>query len=97
MGYTIHYSPQTEKKFPKAGKRPIRIQKTLFFFFGLIALVVSIALHKKGIMRELLIPGDPEITVAALETMADNLKEGMTLQTAVEAFCTEILSRAPIS
>ena len=97
MGYSIHYSPETEKKFPKAGKITIRVRKMLAFFFALIILVGTITLHKKGLLRELLIPGDPEITVAAMETMADNLKEGMTLQTAVEAFCMEILSHASIS
>ena len=97
MGYKIQYSPETEKKFPRKGKGSVTFGKPLFVLFAAILLIGIVTLHKHGMLWDLLIPGDPEITVAAMETMADNLKEGMSLQSAVEVFCTEIFTHAPIS
>ena len=96
MGYTIHYSPQTEKRFPPKKKETGGKYKRLILFLVLFFVAGMLVHRHKVLLWELLIPGDPEITVAAMETMAENLKEGMSLQTAVEAFCTEIFSYAPI-
>lgn len=97
MGYTVRYSPQNDGKFPVKKKKTRKARR--IFLFLLIALLIAgmIPLQRSGLLRELLIPGDPDVTVAAMETFADNLKDGMSLQTAAEAFCVEIFQNAPIS
>ncbi len=41
---------------------------------------------------EALLPGDPEVTLSALDTMLTELKAGVELRDAVTAFCQEIVS-----
>lgn len=43
-------------------------------------------------VRDLLLPGDEDITAAALEGMVSDLRSGEPLGDAVETFCKEILS-----
>ena len=43
---------------------------------------------------QFLLPGEPSVTAAALDNMANSLQEGETLQEAITAFCREILDNA---
>ena len=43
-------------------------------------------------LRDLMLPGDEEITAAALEGMVEDLRAGEPLGEAVEAFCKEIIA-----
>ena len=96
MGYSVLYSPQTEKKFPpKRMKRKIRrIIVPAVLILCMLGIVIS--LNKGGLLYELLIPGQPAVATAAMETLAYNLREGMSFVTAVEKFCEEIISSAPL-
>jgi len=46
---------------------------------------------------EILLPGDPEVTWHALETMVMQLREGEAVGDAVMAFCREIVDGAQIA
>lgn len=41
-------------------------------------------------LRGLLIPGDPAVTVAALEELASELREGESVEAALEDFCRQV-------
>ena len=43
-------------------------------------------------VRDILLPGDEDITAAALEGMVSDLRSGEPLGDAVETFCKEILA-----
>lgn len=45
-------------------------------------------------VQEVLLPGDPAVTAAALQGMMEDLKEGQGIVNAVTAFCREILAHA---
>jgi hypothetical protein len=45
-------------------------------------------------VQKYLLPGDPEVTAAALEQMVDDLRAGHGLGAAVTAFCREIVENA---
>ncbi len=47
-------------------------------------------------LRHLLIPGDPEVTTQAFETMIHSLCAGEEISEAVTAFCREILEHAQL-
>lgn len=47
-------------------------------------------------LRNILIPGDPDVTVAAFSQMVDQLQCGDPLSDAVEGFCREIFAHAEI-
>lgn len=45
--------------------------------------------------RELLIPGNPAVTVGALRELSEDLKAGQSLEEALEAFCREVAQVDP--
>lgn len=49
-----------------------------------------------GMLRRLLIPGDPEVTAQAFAQMVDGLRAGEDASECVTAFCREILENAQI-
>ena len=92
MGYSVHYSPQTEKKFPQ---KKIHRQRAGLGYQILIICILSLGflrIVKPALLRELLIPGEASVTLEAAETMVSQIKEGVPLQETVEAFCQEIMS-----
>lgn len=63
----------------------------------LISLLAGAALWPRGVgvLRELLIPGDPAVTVAALEALAEDLHNGESVQGALTDFCTQVAALDP--
>ena len=91
MGYSVHYSPQTDKKFPQK-KKHNRKAGSIYVFLAVC--IVTAALFRfvdPSLLRELLIPGEASVTLNAVETMVTQLKEGAPLTETVEAFCQEIV------
>ncbi len=92
MGYRIEYD--------KLGKlpQPARKHRKGVFAVILVLLLVcgAIAVKSAGLdwVKEFLIPGDPEITAAALDTLVEDLRSGEGLAEAVRAFCQEIIDNA---
>lgn len=43
------------------------------------------------ILQELLLPGDPEVTAAALETLCHDLKNEVSIRAAFTTFCQTII------
>ena len=92
MGYSVYYSPQTDKKFPQ---KKIHRQRAGLGYLILIICILSLGflrIVKPALLRELLIPGEASVTLKAAETMVSQIKEGVPLQETVEAFCQEIMN-----
>ena len=85
MGYRIAYSTETSHKFPE------RIRKKRPLLWA-VAAALLIGLLAGG--WKLLLPGDPEVTRAALAGLAEDIREGQSLGQAVTAFCQEIVDNA---
>ncbi len=95
MAYSVYYSPRTAKKFPSKGSKH---KKTKRFFSALLIICIAgvlLQLYRSGVLYELLIPGEPAVTVAAMEMLARNISEGMPFLQAAETFCVEIFRSAP--
>ena len=91
MAYKIQYNPEENIRYPKPkNRKPIRWKRWLFSA-GILAAILWV--RQKGI-PDFLIPGDPEITTAAAETMIANLQQGSSIHEAVTVFCREILHGA---
>ena len=88
MGYKIQYSTYSDKKFP-VGRR--RKRKYYIIIAGVLILAILIPVYKSGLLKDLLVPGDAAVTEAAVEMLADELKEGVPLKDAVATFCREII------
>lgn len=91
MGYRITY----ENGFIR--KELIRNRRLSLELWGtglsVAVLAVSLLVPRGRLwVRNLLLPGDEEITVAALEGMVEDLRDGEPLGEAVESFCREIIA-----
>jgi len=92
MAYCIHYGP-VKTKDGKKERRPGRLPLLLFSLTVLLVILISVS-GIGPIIRNFLLPGDAEVTQAALQTMVQNLGDGRPLWDTVTAFCQEILENA---
>jgi hypothetical protein len=92
VGYRIEYGPV--KKLRGVEKRISSVSSLI----GLLLLLMILCFSQYGstVLKEVLIPGDPEITVAAFSDMTDQLCNGTELQEAILCFCVDILEGAGI-
>lgn len=95
MGYRVEYETVGKVRRMEQRKSPRAALTALFFA---LFLLLTAAFWPKGreALRELLIPGDPAVTVGALETLAEELQTGSALGDALENFCQTIVREAEI-
>lgn len=95
MGYKILYNPEMKEKFPEA-KRNMFTQKFIkVLAVAAITVLIFSVLGRENVV-DYFIPGDPDITQAAFETMVNELKNGAAVKNAVAVFCREIITGAEI-
>ena len=92
MSYKIKYrSFGEEKRMPKdTGRRKAVAAAVLVL--ALVFGAMSVKLKGLFWVREYLLPGDPAVTAAALDGMAEDLRNGESLKDAIVAFCREIMA-----
>ena len=97
MAYTIQYGApaKVEAAWIKGQKR----RSKRYIAFGLvIALILGIfLLGSREPVQTFLIPGDPEITKAAVMQFTQNIQQGDNFKEAITTFCREIIESAEIS
>ncbi len=91
MAYEISYE--------QIGNIPKRRKKLPVCLAGaLIALLVISAIAIKTVslewVQEVLLPGDPHVTAAALDDMLNSLRNGEDVVSVIQTFCLEILENA---
>ncbi len=92
MGYRIEYE--------KIGKISQRTEKrwtgVLMGTLVIVLVLGAIAVKTVGLewVQEVLLPGDPDVTAAALEGMVEDLRSGEGIAEAFKAFCQEIIKNA---
>ena len=94
MGYIITYGHSNGKSY-----RFKRVRSITWRGFAAALLVVLLALlvlnpQIRGQVKNFLLPGDAEVTEAALIEMVSSIKEGEPVGDAVTAFCREIIDGA---
>lgn len=89
MGYRVEYQMEkTKKTDARPGRFPVMLGACLLAF---LLLVNGLWPRGAQMLRELLLPGNPSVTVAALEDFAQELKAGETLESALESFCRKVI------
>ena len=94
MGYRVEYTPSGAKHFGCRGKSRRLPLLTAAFFLIFLLLVSAFWPRGMQVLRELLIPGDSEATLAAWETLTGELRAGENVGNAVGSFCREIFRNA---
>ena len=91
MGYRITYENGVIRK-QTLKKRRIMWKR---WSVGTVTAILAIALmvpQGRSWFRDLLLPGDEEVTAAALEGMVSDLRDGQSIGEALETFCKEIIA-----
>lgn len=93
MGYRVEYQPV--KKVRGAEKKTSRAAALTALCLVLFVLLVN-GFWPRGqaVLRQLLVPGDAAVTVAALEDLAQELRSGEALPSALESFCRKVTREA---
>ena len=88
MGYRIAYDPSRKEKFYTTKSK--RVPRWLIMAILTAGAIAVFGDH----IAELLLPGDPQVTSAALSTLVEDLRAGDTFSDAITAFCTHIVENA---
>lgn len=94
MPYRIDYGSAGNQRKPLRSKLSMPVIKTSLVIFAFVAGAVLIKLFGLTWVQEILLPGDPDVTAAALNNMTDGLRNGDSLLDAVTTFCREIVANA---
>lgn len=94
MAYRIDYGSGSNQRKPLRKNIPAPVIKTALFVLALVAGAMAMKVVGLSWVRDVLLPGDPEITATALQNMTDNLRSGESLLDAVTTFCREIIANA---
>lgn len=95
MGYRVEY--ETVRKVRRMEQKTARVPAmTAAVFVVFLLLVYGFWPKGREALRQLLIPGEPAVTVAALEGLADELETGADLGDALENFCRTVVREAEI-
>ena len=91
MSYRILYDPELKEKYP-----PLKTKKSSSGWMTAVLLAALIFLASSvpaisAALKSWLLPGDPEVTEAALVSLADDLRAGTGFRESITSFCLEIL------
>ena len=95
MGYRVDYQPIRKVRGVQKQKRGIPALAAAFFLLFLL-LVNSAWPQGRDALQKLLFSGDMEATSAALEILADELKAGEALDSALQTFCRSVIREAEV-
>lgn len=91
MGYRVEYRPIGKQR--RREKQVCRLPAlTASFLLLFVLLVFSFWPKGAEILKEIVIPGEPRVTVAAMEAFSVQLREGEAVSDAFAAFCQTILA-----
>ncbi len=97
MGYRIQYgdTPIYDKQ------QNIRLSRIvgLSLSFLVLFILLSWCFWPEGrlVLRDFLVPGDPDVTLHGLEVLTQELRDGESFSDAVTAFCREVIDGAALS
>lgn len=90
MGYQILYESGGIKTKIPSGKKKQR-KSTIEWAMILLPIVLLLALVKNSGFRRFILPGNKDVTEAAIIRLVDSIQRGDHLDEAVTAFCRQII------
>ncbi len=90
MGYRVDYGPVRKiRGMEKRFSRPAALTGLFFFVF----LLMTAFLWPEGVqvLRDLVVPGDPAVTAAAVEALTDDLRSGAPAMETIYQFLQRML------
>ena len=97
MAYRIEYA-QNSKYQPPASFCWDRLGRIVMVFFLFFLLATAVFWPDGRLMlQRMILPCDMDVTSAAFGSMLEDIREGESLEVAVEAFCKEIITGAALT
>ena len=97
MGYRIQYD-SGEGKYQILEETKSRLPAlTAGVLAGFLLLTHLFWPKGDAAIRDFLIPGEDKVTIAAAESMAQELRDGASLSRALEVFCRQVMESVPDS
>ena len=94
MGYQIIYEVDQFRKIPTATERK-RSGATVVWWALTILCILAFVLHNNlHQLRQWILPGDPDVTQAAITAFAEDIRTGESIEDAFTDFCLVILENA---
>ena len=91
MSYVVHYPTGVKHKYPQKVKTT-RLRPSNIALASLGIVVAVLVLFNVPTLRNVILPGDPEVTEQAAKTMIDQLREGETFADCFADFCREVIA-----
>ncbi len=96
MGYQIQYGQAMVKTHVPERKKFKISGKGVKIVFAVLVILLAIAFGSREAVQDFFLPGNSQVTRAAMSKMVTDLKDGESLASAFEAFCLEIVDGANI-
>ena len=97
MSYKIQYKPNVKMEKGIRYFLKKHRQSVIYAIGIVICLLIFVRLDITEFIGDFLIPGDADITKAALSDLGSDLKDGVGIKDALTAFCLEIIENAHIA
>lgn len=91
MAYIISYADADIRRYPSSEGGKKKRWGRYCVVFAILAAAVFLRVKR---FPEFLIPGDPQITKNAMQTMLSDIQSGSSLDDAIFVFCQSILENA---
>jgi len=96
MGYQIQYGQGMVKTYVPERKKFKTTRKQIWIICVCLMLLLAIILCSRDNVQNFLLPGNGEVTRAAISKMVSALKAGAPFADSFEVFCREIVDGAYI-
>ena len=93
VGYSVQYQSVGHKKYPIKAKGRLDKRVIICAIGVLFAFILCIS-NVRQFAAKLLMPGDPDITQAALSHLVEDIREGERITDAFTDFCSFIIDNA---
>ena len=97
MGYTIQYGQTLLKEEIKEPCSKLNNKLIPILLITSCTIAAFLIYAKADFLRDIILPGNADVTEAALGHLAENLRSGETFGSAITAFCREIIINANIA
>lgn len=94
MGYAILYEPDLNKKLKIPNQNRKLLLRAGVLAVCAVLVVLCLQAPVREVIRDFLIPGDPDVTQSAFSQMVSDIRAGESFSDAVTVFCQEILYHA---
>ena len=96
MGYSIQYDRGKSWKYPMRPSKNVKTHRIIPIVLVLVFLAGFISMGGLDVLKDWILPGDADVTEAALSGLINDIRAGESVKDAVTVFCLGILENAQV-